>query len=276
MSEPPSRDAPTNAWDPGFGRKSPWLAPSLRVFGALEHETTWPAVDRYTELVESRRQAFAPEVRPVRFVVQAPKPRRRAPGPVDRDALYDVRITMHDEVPSRPENPHDFWNAVAWALFPRSKRAIHARQYRALVAWLPEDARTIPGKRTREQDALTILDEGGVLVAAADAAARAIAEGDFETAVAAAIARGEARLVILGHAVLEHLQRGAPPVQALAHVVSLGPALPEDEDALFDAIDRALSRDVADETLFREPSAHGSVLVSADGTASPGPGPSER
>lgn len=276
MAEHPSREVPTAAWDPGFGRRSPWLAPALHVFGALEHEKTWPAVERYTELVERRRRAFAPDVRPVRFVVQTPKPRRRAPGPVDRDALYDVRISVHDEVPSRPENPHDFWNAVAWALFPRSKRAIHARQYRALVAWLPEGATEIPGKRTREQDALTILDEGGVLVAATSAAARAIAEGGFETEVTAAIARGEARLEILGHAVLEHLQRGAPPVQALAHVIAVGGTLPDDPDAFFDAIDRALARDVTDEALFREPSAHGSILVSADGTASPGPGPSHR
>ena len=59
---------------------------------------------------------------------------------------------------------HDLFNLLVWATFPRAKAALNARQYHAL---LEQQAR---GELNRgpAQDALTLFDEGGMVVAASD------------------------------------------------------------------------------------------------------------
>src|SRR5262249_36127930 len=44
------------------------------------------------------------------------------------------------------------------------KVALHARQHRAIQAWIPEGATRHPNARTRELDTLALVDEGGILV----------------------------------------------------------------------------------------------------------------
>src|SRR5262249_24122040 len=100
----------------------------------------------------------------VRFVPQPPRRARRRGG-VDLAGLYDERIYTAGEVPSRARDWHDFFNMLVWKSFPRAKRAVNARQRAALRAWLGDGFVTrLPGARTREQDALAMLDEGGLLV----------------------------------------------------------------------------------------------------------------
>ena len=53
---------------------------------------------------------------------------------------------------------------LAWATFPRAKRMVNARQVAALRARAAEPSSRLPGARTREQDALAMLDEGGLIV----------------------------------------------------------------------------------------------------------------
>jgi hypothetical protein len=56
-------------------------------------------------------------------------------------------------------------NGLVWATFPRAKRALHARQHRALAARVAERTERLPQTRSREQDALALFDEGGLVVA---------------------------------------------------------------------------------------------------------------
>lgn len=137
----------------------------------------------------------------VRFVAAARRPRRQR-GPVALGDLYDAHIAR-GEVPTRERNWHDLLNAIVWATFPKSKRALHTRQHAALQAWAranapaePDadgDARVarLPNARTRELDALALVDEGGVLVAgnARVIFGHALYEG-FVLRVPAMIARG--------------------------------------------------------------------------------------
>src|SRR5262249_23742435 len=88
---------------------------------------------------------------------------------------------------------HDFLNALVWATFPESKRRIHALQASALVHASAACAHTLPNARTREQDALALLDEGGVLELSAE---------------------GESLLRGFGHALYEGLVRGGPAATA--------------------------------------------------------------
>jgi len=135
------------------------LRPAASPFAGL---ADWPSVEAIDAALSARAG--------VRFVPAERRPRRQR-GPVDLDKLYDAHI-VRGEVPTRANDWHDLLNALVWATFPRAKAALHARQHRAVQAWARAhatmlDAHTVaklPNARTRELDALALLDEGGVLL----------------------------------------------------------------------------------------------------------------
>jgi hypothetical protein len=174
-----------------------------------------PAARRFAEYADfpAPEELRAPGV----AFVSARKPRRvrRAVPP---EAAYDVRIE-HGEVPTRPDSWHDFLNALVWATFPASKRAIHALQAAIVRRARNANPHALPNARTREHDALALLDEGGVLVLRS-------AEAELELG--------------FGHALYEGLVHGGPRATAssLTFTVDLLPArtdAPSVADALLAA-----------------------------------------
>ena len=95
----------------------------------------------------------------------------------------------------------------------------------------------VPGRRTREEDALTLLDECALLVGGPTSALAALADaratGDL-AAVDIAVRGPRLHVACFGHALLEHLVLGRPPIGA--GLV----ALPIVEPSA-DALDRALA-----------------------------------
>ena len=88
---------------------------------------------------------FTENGRPVSFV-----------PPASDGMVYECRIWENGEVETRPDNWHDFFNALVWLSFPQTKIAISAAHVRAMQA---------PGeKRTNQRDILTHFDECGVVV----------------------------------------------------------------------------------------------------------------
>jgi hypothetical protein len=210
----PARSAPAPAFDPRFLLRSPLFWPIAGAARAVVGESAeFPPVESF-----GRVFAHAPHVAyvgngacgvggiaepPVRFEQAAPRPRRRGRRnePIDPRALYDARITLDRVVPSRAGSWHDLMNALVWGTFPRAKAALHARQHRAISARIPPGARTLPPSRTRELDALALLDEGGVILAAGPTGAPALP-------------------VVFGHAIYESLAIGIPPAVVAAIEVS--------------------------------------------------------
>ena len=134
--------------DPRFSA----VAPVAKIFAEY---TDWPAPSDLDRELAARAG--------IRFVLAKPRPRRQR-GPVDVRDMYDARIAR-GEVPTREKNWHDFLNALVWATFPKSKATLHARQHRAIREWAGADVvRKLPNARTRELDALALIDEGGVIV----------------------------------------------------------------------------------------------------------------
>jgi hypothetical protein len=205
------RSRAPGAFDPRFFEKHGLFWPIARAAAAFANEADWPEIGTYG-------RAFA-GVAPVRFEAAPPTPRRRRRrGPIDRGALYDARITNDACVPTRPRTWHDFLNALVWATFPRAKRALHARQLRAMQERIEPGARTLPPTRSREQDALALLDEGGVVV---------LGDGREEVHV------------VFGHAVYEGLVLGWAPARACALEVRVD-ALPRETDARIALAEKAL------------------------------------
>jgi hypothetical protein len=235
----------------GFLEQSPLLRHFHELGGPVRKEG-WPPLDEYSAFAEAERQARACELVAVRFAPPAPRPRRaRRSDSLDLKQLYDARIALEREVPCLTSSYHDLLNVLAWAAFPRAKRALHARQYRALRAWLPSAGSKLPNRRTREQDALTLFDEGGsVLVATPELVERLTA------AAPRALALGEepgAQVVLFGHALMEHIVRYRTPVRSAALLIEAEGPLPEGR-ALLDVVDQELERRLLDEAQFQEPS----------------------
>lgn len=74
--------------------------------------------------------------------------------PID---YYEVHIATTGEVPTRSENWHDLFNAFIWCAFPLTKTEITARH----LALIQENGLSV---RCKKRDALTLLDECGVLL----------------------------------------------------------------------------------------------------------------
>lgn len=74
---------------------------------------------------------------------------------------YEAYISRLGAVPTRSHNWHDLYNALIWALFPASKRAMNSAHMAAMAAG---------NGRGRRRDALTLFDECGLLLVAEDTA----------------------------------------------------------------------------------------------------------
>jgi hypothetical protein len=211
----------TAPFDPRFFEKSPLFWPIARAARAFEGERDWPAVETYG-------RAFERDVG-VRFVLAAPRPRRKRA--LEMGELYDARI-VGGVVPTRARSWHDFMNALVWAAFPRAKAALHARQHRAIAARVAPGAERLPGARTRELDALAMLDEGGVVV---------LRDGQSE------------RALVFGHAIYEGLAAGGPPVYGASVTFDVS-ALPADDASCVSLADASLAGALADGARFVDPS----------------------
>jgi hypothetical protein len=246
-------------WEPQFIQKSIWLWPlaaAAEPLGATR--THWPShaeLDAlYARRAVEQRQAPGLHFSPDRGAMQHRRDHEAAR--IDAAQLYDGRIAVDRIVHTRAENWHDLLNALCFATWPKSKLALHERQYRALCRRLAGDARRLPTTRTREQDALTIFDEGGVVIAAkvdvADTLSRAPARA-VEPVVRGLVEAGEAIVVVpFGHALFEHMVEGLPCPRASARVIVLTD-IPGQSMRLLDAIDDALACQLADPSQFCTP-----------------------
>lgn len=145
------------AFDGRFFERRGEFWPIALAASAFADREEWPEVADYV-------RAFGDSPPPVRFEPAPARRRRPGDGPVPREELYDAVIVRRRVVPTRPRMWHDYLNALVWASFPRAKLALHQRQHAAIQRWIPEGATRLPNARTRELDALALLDEGGVLV----------------------------------------------------------------------------------------------------------------
>jgi hypothetical protein len=132
-------------------------------------------------------------------------------------------------------------NALVWAAFPASKRALHHRQADLVVLAAPGESL----HRPRELDTLALLDEGGVVVASRTAF-------DSEVMLAAAIEAGEAAPLVFGHAIYEGIVLGREPPVASVVWVRGEPGAPR--EALIREVDHALAAVLGDRTRLLQPS----------------------
>ena len=138
---------------------------------------------------------------PVRFVPQATLPAGEA---------YETFIARTGTVPTR-DNLHDFFNGLVWLRLPRAKRRMNELQA-AEIACAGVGARRGPLR-----DALTLFDENGAVLDAPAPLWEALVARDWRRLFVTLRPRWrEARLLLVGHALLEKLVH--PRKAVTAHV----------------------------------------------------------
>ncbi|UXI69562.1 DUF3025 domain-containing protein [Tahibacter amnicola] len=175
---------------PARGRVDPraFATPPLAQWAAFED---WLAAHEWPD-VDALNRRLSPGTG-IHFVAQTPEL-------VADDLHYELRIHRDRLVPTRPDNWHDFFNALIWHRFAPIKAALNARQ-------VDEIARMGPKARSRPQCALTHFDEGGVIVVLRDCALLSLWDAHDWGALfwreRAAWQDGRARALVFGHALLE-------------------------------------------------------------------------
>jgi len=152
------------------------------------------------------------------------KPVRFVPPSRD-DPYYEAGVYASGRVSTRPDSLHDWFNALAWLAFPRTKariNALHADELRRSPAG--------NGTRGPLRDLLTIFDEGGAIVLCPNDTLLSLLHA-FEWKGLFLDHRDEVKrqmqIVVLGHAVMEKALEPWPGVTCKALVFAGG-----DVDAL--------------------------------------------
>lgn len=127
----------------------------------------WPGCDELNHVLAARAGPVrTTSGQPLRFVGHDARQARFE----DR---YEPRIYLRGEVQLRGCNWHDLFNALVWLTFPAAKAALNARHYEELLRQRASGA----ANRGPAQDALTLFDEGGVIVAVSKAGLAAMLSG---------------------------------------------------------------------------------------------------
>jgi len=161
---------------------------------------------------------------PVQFV-----PSVEVPG-----FAYEKHIHETGQVSTREESWHDLFNALVWCRLPQLKVAMNAVHYQHL-----EEGSG--GRRGKQRDALTLLDESGVIVTGSHSGVlEALAARDWRQAFVGyrEAWAGKTHVLVCGHAILEKF---LDPYKALtAHALYLHSgepmAIPEVDELLADAL----------------------------------------
>lgn len=175
---------------------------------------------------------------PVRFVQQTALPPQLA---------YEAFVAENSQVPTR-DGLHDFFNGLCWLQLPLLKRRLNAIHAAQLNQWGVAPARGLV------RDAATVFDENGAVLMGPDALWVALQRRQW------GVLFGElrplwahARLLLLGHALLEKLVQPWPAITA--HVWR-GP----EQILPMTALDIWLSKNVSANTLSEKPFAPLPVL----------------
>lgn len=129
------------------------LSPLLGAGRAFAGRADWPALAEYNALLDP--PILLASGATLRFAPQGGKPACMEDG-------YEARIYLSGEIQTRTGNWHDFFNALVWVAFPRTKTALNACHFSALARG-PATPNRAPAR-----DALTLFDESGVAVVYAD------------------------------------------------------------------------------------------------------------
>ncbi len=156
-----------DTWNPDFSQKSPLFGTlTSECFTQFRQRHTWPD----SEMLNRIAATLQPELSAqggaaIKFVAAA---NAHDASEHATTGQYETNIYLTGQVQTRPQCWHDFFGALCWMLFPKSKAALNALHYDAFTT----RSRTAPTHNTRSpiENAATLFDESGAVVISSDPA----------------------------------------------------------------------------------------------------------
>jgi hypothetical protein len=173
-------------WNDAFDVDLPFWAPYRELLGRRA-DPRFPDIAALNALLP--RGCSSGGGKPLQFVLASQVP----------NVAYERHIFETGEVSTRENNWHDLFNALVWCRLPRLKAALNALHYGQLD--LEHE-----GRRGVLRDALTLLDESGVIVLGRDRTVlQALAARDWQDAFRNnhEAWKTDMRVVVCGHGLLE-------------------------------------------------------------------------
>lgn len=140
-----------NQWDADFLQRSPIFA-DLKCLLSVPHWSDWPGCEGLLNLLHQPielNSGLTLDMRPQDQTLPFP------------EMGYEERIYKTGIISTREQNWHDLFNAFIWLLFPKTKALLNRLHM--------EELKNQSGKtRTPARDAITHLDESGIIVASSD------------------------------------------------------------------------------------------------------------
>lgn len=198
-----------DVWNPQFATLHP-VFQQLPAIEAWSSYQQWPECEALQRLLPADLQAQSGM--PIQFVAQD----ATLPFPA---LYYEERIFQHGMVATRPANWHDFFNALMWSQYPRTKVQINAQH--------AADLQQYGKQRTPQRDALTLFDESGVvIVSTRREGLQPILDFDWQTLFVEQrdAWSNDMACFVIGHALLEKLLTPYVGVTAHALLVEAPPA----------------------------------------------------
>lgn len=119
------------------------ILPGLHLFSNFE---CLPSIEELNKVLNTEQ---------VRFVPQAARSQHFQDG-------YEPRIFLRNEVQTRDNCWHDFFNALVWHRFKKAKRAINRLHYHFQISRYPSK------QRLPTENMLTLFDENGAIILSQD------------------------------------------------------------------------------------------------------------
>ena len=149
---------PVYEWDRDVLLGSLLFTPLHAVLEVMDN-AEFPVLEDCNSLLKLRNpQITVSSGKPLRFI-----PQEHGKLPFERQ--YEPRCYLSGEVPTRANNWHDLFNALAWLTFPQTKAALNMRHYHALKY---REMAVSGSQRGVVRDVNTLFDESGVIVASSD------------------------------------------------------------------------------------------------------------
>jgi hypothetical protein len=217
-----------NGRNPCIDARLPYWSDYRKLIGRLPQDT-FPDTGVLNKLLPGGAANFNGQ--PIQFV----------PASLLGAMPYEKHIFETGQVSTRENNWHDLFNALVWCRLPRLKMAMNAMHYEKLHE---EQS----GRRGRLRDALTLLDESGVLLVGSNRRVlQALAARDWErTFLEQRDAwRDELRVIVCGHALLEKFLNPYKALTAHALLLLLDEEIPlSPGDLDLSVLDAAVSGDL--------------------------------
>ena len=225
-------------WNPDFTQFSSLFFPIMPYGSVFSKFKEWPKVGDLNQFKPNHVNSFLSHI--ICFVEQKASRQEKC-----FSSLYEPRIFLQGEVNTRPHSWHDFFNAMIWYAFPKTKATLNMRQFIAF-----DERADFPWKnplknRVREQDLLTMFDEGGCILV------NLIGEN-----------KGVSIPFLFGHGFYERIVYGDTDLSACTLFVDIEASIFEQSmnEILF-AIDSKVSQVLADRNYYKKEGAFQTVHI---------------